>query len=103
MAKNCYNSSHMSVQFDEDKQRDKVALLRAQEEEKLAETLATRHGVPYVDLSAHPINIDALRIIKEAEAREAELAVFNITDKRIDVAVLSPSSDKVSEVLEEFR
>ena len=93
----------MSVQFDEEKQNERVRTLHGKEEEELAETLASHHGVPYLDLSSQPINIDALRVIKEQDARDAEMAVFNITDKNIDVAVLSPQNSKALEMIEDFK
>jgi len=93
----------MSVKFDEERQDERVKALRGKEEEELAETLASHHGVPYLDLSAQPINIDALRVIKEQDAKEAEMAVFNITDKNIDVAVLSPQNPKALEMIEDFK
>jgi type IV pilus assembly protein PilB len=91
------------VIFDEEKQNERVRLLRQKEEEELAQTLAAHHGVPYLDLTAHPINLDALRVIKEADARAAEIAVFNETDKRIDVAVLSPQNEKALEAIEDLK
>lgn len=91
------------VVFDEEKQSERVRALRKKEEEELASTLSSYHGIPYLDLSAHPINIDALRVIKEANARAAEMAVFNATDKKIDVAVLSPKNEKTLEVIEDLK
>ncbi|MEX2013836.1 MAG: GspE/PulE family protein [Parcubacteria group bacterium] len=91
------------IQFDEEKQEDRVRTLLQKEEEALASTLSARHGVPYLDLSAHPINIDALRVIKEVDARAADLAVFNATDKKIDVAVLSPDKEKTMEAIEDLK
>lgn len=91
------------VKFDEDVQDERVRALRQKEEEELAQTLASHHGVPYLDLSAHPINVDALRVIKEADARAAEIAVFNATDKKIDVAVLSPKNEKAILAIEDMR
>ncbi|CAN5140131.1 type IV-A pilus assembly ATPase PilB [soil metagenome] len=82
------------IEFDDSKEEEKVGMLHRKEEEELAEALSHKHGVPYLDLSAVPINIDALRVIKEPEARAAEIAVFNITDKKIDVGVLSPVSER---------
>src|SRR3989344_362328 len=82
------------VQFDEEKQDERVRALHRKEEEELIASLSRRHGVPYLDLSTHPINIDALRIIKEADARAAKIAVFDAIDKKIDVAVLSPENEK---------
>ena len=91
------------VQFDEEKQNERVRALYKKEEEDLASTLSAYHGVPYLDLSTHPINIDALRIIKEADARAAEIAIFNATDKQIDVAVLSPKNEKTLEAIEDLK
>src|SRR3990167_5034773 len=91
------------VQFDEEKQNERVATLHHKEEEELVEQLARRDGIPYLDLSSTPINIDALRVIKEADARAASLAVFNATDKNIDIAVLSPESEEAKEALEDLR
>ncbi|MEK7176069.1 MAG: GspE/PulE family protein, partial [Patescibacteria group bacterium] len=91
------------VVFDEERQDERVRTLHKKEEEALAAELALRHGVPYLDLSVHPINIDALRVIPEAGAREAGLAVFNATDKKIDVAVLSPQNEKTLSAIEDLK
>lgn len=91
------------VVFDEEKQGERVSALHKKEEEELASTLSASHGVPYLDLSTHPINIDALRVIKEADARAAQIAVFNATDKKIDIAVLSPKNEKTAEAIEDLK
>ena len=78
------------VQFDEDKQNKRVDDLHKEEEENLTQAMAKQYGLPYLDLSVTPINIDALRFISEAEAREGQIAVFNDVDKKLDVAILSP-------------
>ncbi len=91
------------VQFNEEKQKEKLANMRAKEEERLAEILSKKYGVPYIDLSVHPIDTDALRIIKEEDARAAEIAIFNAVDKDIDVAVLSPESDKAQAAIEALK
>lgn len=91
------------VQFDEERQDERVRTLHKKEEEDLVSTLAARHGVPYLDLSAHPINIDAMRVVKESDARAANLAVFNATDKNIDIAVLSPENPLTQEALEDLK
>ena len=91
------------VVFDEGKQEERVRTLHRKEEEELASILSRDHGVPYLDLSAHPINIDALRVIKEAEARAADIAIFNATDKKIDVAVRSPKNEKTMAAIEDLK
>lgn len=93
----------MTVQFNEDKQRQKIEDLREQEEESLSQIMATKYNLPYIDLSVTPINIDALRIIKETEAREAEVAAFNAVNKKISLAILSPNKDKTQALIEALK
>ncbi len=91
------------TQFNEEKQDKKMDVLRRHEEEDLAKVLSKKYGVGYLDLGAVPINIDAIRIIKEEDARSSGVAVFNIVNKKIDVAVLSPQSEKTIEAIEDLK
>ncbi len=91
------------VTFDEDKQNRRVDDLRKQEEEDLAKTLSSKYGIPYLDLSVTPINIDSLRVITEAETREAQIAVFNDVDKVLSIGALSPQNPKTVEALNKLK
>ena len=91
------------VEFNEDKQNQRVEELKRQEAENLTQTLSSKYGIPYLDLAVVPINIDALRVIKEADAIKANIAVFNIVDKKIHVGVLSPSTEQTKEAIEELK
>lgn len=93
----------MTVQFNEDKQKQKLEELREQEEEGLAQVMSKRYGLPYIDLGVNPINIDALRIIKELEAKEAEAAAFNVINKKISLAVVSPNNPKTVALVENLK
>jgi len=90
------------ARFDEAKQDEQVSKLRAKEEEELAQILSNKYGVDYTDLSMVSIDTDALRILPEKVSREANLAIFRKTDKRISVAVLSPAQDKTKQTLGEL-
>ncbi len=92
----------MTIDFDEDKQNKRISDLKKQEEERLAQTMATRFGLPYLDLTVVPIDIDALRYVSELEAREASLAVFNVVDKKVSVAVLSPENSQAQAVIKKI-
>jgi type IV pilus assembly protein PilB len=92
----------MTVHFDEGKSNEKIEFLRRKEEEDLASALSFKHGVTYLDLSTQPINIDAVRVIKEADARAANVAAFELTDHRLSLAVLAPQSDGVREMVTEL-
>ncbi len=91
------------VVFDEDKQNKRIDDLRKQEEEELTQTLSSKYGVPYLDLTAVPINIDSIRVITETEAREAQVAVFNEVDKVLSVGALSPENPKTVEALNKLK
>jgi type IV pilus assembly protein PilB len=90
----------MTVVFDEEKQDKQLGDLRKQEEENLAQILAQKYGVEYINLSTANVNSDALRVITEPEARAANLAAFDIVDKKIKVAVVAPENDKTMAALE---
>ncbi|MEK7642568.1 MAG: type II/IV secretion system protein [Patescibacteria group bacterium] len=93
----------MTVHFDEDRQKQRLSDLHEQEEEGLAEAMSKKYSLPYIDLSVSPVNIDALRIIKEAEAREAGIAAFNIINKKISLGLLSPNNQKTVDLIESLK
>jgi type IV pilus assembly protein PilB len=91
------------VTFDEEKQNKRVEDLHKQEEEELAQTLSSKYGVPYADLTTTPLDIDALRILNEEESREANVAVFNEVNKVVSVGALAPHNQKTTETLDRIR
>ena len=66
----------MTIKFNEDKQRQKLEELREQEEEGLAQMMSQKYKLPYINLGVSPINIDALRVVKEQDAREPKLPLL---------------------------
>ena len=93
----------MTVNFDEEKQDKKLEEFRKKEEEDVAQIVAERHGIEYVDLVPVPINMDALRLIPEQEARESKIAGFSLVGKRIKVAALSPAFDKTIQAIDRLK
>ncbi len=89
-----YNIAYMVVFADEEQQK-RLNFLRKHEEEELAQVLSGKYGVQYVDLSLVAINVDALRVIAEAEAKDAEAAAFGRVGKKLSVAVRAPENPKV--------
>ncbi len=87
------------VDFDETKQDKRIEEMRKNEEEDVIKILASRYGYNYLNLGTIAINSDALRIINEEEARESNIAVFNIVNKKIQVAILSPNNDKTVSII----
>ena len=68
--------------FDEDKQQKKLDTLRLKEEEELAKILASKYGLAYTDLSIVSIDVEALRVIPEEDARKAMIAPFHLVGKK---------------------
>lgn len=91
------------VVFDEDKQNKRVDDLRKLEEEDLAQSLSSKYGIPYVDLSATPIDIDALRVINETDTKEAKIAVFNEINKVLSVGAMAPQNPKTVEAISKLK
>lgn len=93
----------MTIQFNESKQRQKLETLREEEEEGLAKIMSQKYALSYIDLGVNPINIDALRIIKEEDARAAQVAPFNIINKRVSLAIISPNDSKTIIIIENLK
>jgi type IV pilus assembly protein PilB len=91
------------IQFDEDKQKQKLRELLVLEEEQSAQLIADRYGILYIDLSRVPINTDALRLIEEKEARKNRMAVFDIVGKKISIAIHSPTDEKTAQSISDLQ
>lgn len=92
----------MSASFNEEKQEKKIAELHLQEAEELAQVLANRYGLPYIDLSKVSINTDALRIVSQTEAEAAKIATFKLIGRTLHMAILSPNNPKVKELVDDL-
>jgi len=88
--------------FNEDKEIRKIEELRRQEEEDLALLLSKKYNVGYADLTRMSINTDALRLIKEGDARESNIAAFGMVGKKLSVAVKSPENQKAKDIVVEL-
>ena len=86
--------------FNEEKEEREVAKLHHKEEEDSARMIAGRFGMTYADLSIIPVNVDALTIVREDDAREAELAVIQKIGKKLDIAIHNPENKSAKAVLE---
>jgi type IV pilus assembly protein PilB len=93
----------MTVTFDEEKQDKKLEEYKRREQEDVAQIVASRYGLEYVDLAPVPINMDALRLVTEAEARESKIAPFSLVGKRVKIAVVSPVFEKTVTALDKIK
>ena len=85
--------------FPDDKARRKLDQLRHKEAEDAAKRAAEGSRIPYVDLSMLPLEIDALKVVPEKDARAAELAVFQIAGAHLKVALRNPEKPEALAVL----
>ena len=90
---------HMPAHFDTDAENAKLKSLHEQEQEDLARILSEKYEIPYTDLSVIPVNADALRVIPEAEAKEAQAVAFDKNGKHLSVALRSTEMDATRALL----
>lgn len=93
----------MAVSFDEEKQDKKLEEFKHREQEDVAQIIASRNGLEYIDLSVVGINMDALRLITLEEAKASNIVPFSLVGKRLKVAVLSPTHEKSLAVIERLK
>jgi len=93
----------MPLHFDEQKQNDRIDELKKLEAENLTKILSAKYALPYLDLTIYPVNIDALRIVKEEVARAANVAPFHMIDKKVRLGILSPKNPATIDVIEDLK
>lgn len=91
------------VKFEEEKRQQKVKELREREEEDLAQILAQKYKLPYVDLSKMTIDLDFLKIVPEDESYEAQLVVFQGVGKNLQVAIKNPQPDAAQKIIQSLK
>lgn len=89
--------------FDEEKQNKQLDELRKTEEEELVSMLAeSKYGLPYINLYRYVVDNEALRSIKEEDARAMKVAPFKLSGKNIFIAVRSPNDALLANLKEQM-
>ncbi len=88
--------------FDEEQQKEKLDILQQKEEESLAQILAKKYKIPYINLGRASIDLDALKIIPKDRAQAAGLAIVQSTGKKLQIAVKNPTLDPVKEIVNDL-
>lgn len=91
------------LSFKEEKQEQKLAQIKAKEEEDTAKILAQKYGIPYLDVSHIPINTDALKILDESEARLGHLAIIQKTGKKLQIILKNPERPETKTALDHLQ
>jgi len=77
----------------------KLEEIRLQGKEKSSHTLADSLGLPFSDLHATPIDMEALAVVDKETAMTAHMAVIYRSGHNIIVAVLDPASPTTKEAI----
>lgn len=85
--------------LNDEKNKEQLETMRKSEAEDLAKLLAQKYNLPYLDLSRMTIDIDALKILPEEEARAGKLTVFQKTGQKLQVAIESPNPETTQRTL----
>lgn len=91
----------MALQFSYKKKR--INEIKRQEEEALTILLSEKLNLPYTDLSIIPVNIKAIDLITEEKARNAQIAVFAVHGKMLDIGILTPNNPNIKNIFEQLK
>ncbi len=86
--------------FNDNFVSSKLAELRKEEEEKLVQGLAPQFGLEYINLHGYTINPEAVALVPEKVAREANLVAFDVTHSTVSVALKNPNDARTLQALE---
>jgi len=85
------------------KREEKIKNLWQESKERIAEDLALKHNLLYLNLRKVNIAPSALEVIPEEKAKKANLAVFEKIGNLIKIAVLNPENPETIRVIEELK
>lgn len=81
----------------------KLTEIRREAEERDAERRAQNINYPYVDLRKTPVSLEALKLIPEAEAKEAKAAPLEIKAQLVALAVFDPRLKETQEIIRNLK
>ena len=82
--------------------KEKLSKLRRDGEERAAQRLAEKLGLSYVDLAKIPVALDAVRLLPEAEAKDAKVAAIEMKSNKVALAVVDPELPAAKKVVGEL-
>lgn len=80
--------------------QEELTKLKREGEERDTERLAKKTGYPYLDLSRVPTSLEALKLIPEADAREAKLAAIELKVRQVALAVYDPDLPPTKKIID---
>jgi type II secretory ATPase GspE/PulE/Tfp pilus assembly ATPase PilB-like protein len=90
----------MDLKFPEGTSNKRLADIKEEEAENLAQILSQKYDIPYIDLSIMPISTETLSLVPEDLSRLSEVAAFSKKGKDINVAILTPNNKHLKTALQ---
>jgi type IV pilus assembly protein PilB len=87
----------------QDDLNDKIQKLHREGEERGAERLAKQLGYEYANLAMTPISLDAVKVLSEEEAHDAQAAVIQFASSKLALAVLNPELPATKKLIAELK
>jgi type II secretory ATPase GspE/PulE/Tfp pilus assembly ATPase PilB-like protein len=77
--------------------------IRRQEEERRAQERAQKQGLKYVDLTATPIDREAVTMLSEKEAKKAHLAIVQKIGKKLEIVIQDHEIPATQDMLKQLK
>ncbi len=82
--------------------QEKIGRIKREAEERAAQRLAEKLNLKYINLATAPIGIEAVSLIKEDDARKAQILGVEKKYRRVAVAAVNPHEEKTKEVVQDL-
>jgi len=89
--------------FDDTRINTQIDKLHHTEEERLLRQLAPKYGYPYVNLSETKVDVDAVRLLSEAESQRLQCAIFAKEGTVASVAISNPKHPEIPAIGEKLK
>ncbi len=83
--------------------KNKLAQMQREAEERDAKRRAEKTKCPYADLSTTSINIEALSLIPEEDAKKAKMAAIELKEKKVALAVFDSEDPEAKKIIEKLK
>lgn len=90
------------VKFADEKKQALLEEMRKKEAEDLAQILAKKYGLSYLDLSRMTIDLDALRVVPQEKAEGAKMAAFQRVGQKLQVAIETPNAELTKSAIKDL-
>ena len=82
--------------------KSQLTKARREAEERDAKRVAEKNNLPYADMSAKPVSVEALSLISEEAAKKNKIAVIEVLKGKAAIVVCDPSLEGVKQIIKEI-